>query len=155
MAEAEVVAHDHVAYRQSLAQHLVREVLGAHRRQDLVEVQGRQEVHVQGLDQPRLDPEGREPEGRRVGREEAARVRLEGQDGSGRAQDLGQAAGLGDHLLVATVDAVEIADGDHRPFQCLRYVMIVTQNQHGPPAPSMPAGHPRGGPSLTRPAESV
>ncbi len=140
--ETKVVAHHHVARAQPLAQDPVGEVLRAEVRQRLVEVERHQQVDAQGLDEPRLDPERRQTEGRRVRREEAARVRLEGEDRLRPFQLVGQTPGLRDHFLVAAVDAVEIADRDDRTLQRLRHVVVMAQDLHTSFAPRPLRGSP-------------
>ena len=54
-----------------------------------------------------------------VGREELARMRLEHHGAGALAQFLGKIAGAAEHRLMAAMDAIEIADGEHCAF-CLR-----------------------------------
>ena len=73
------------------------------------------------VEMPGLDPKRREPEGLLRRREHLARVRLEGEHGERRAEGAGNAPAFLDHRAMAQMDAVEIADGDHRaPRVCGR-----------------------------------
>ena len=72
---------------------------------------------VEPLDPELLQPVGarlgrHQAEGRRGGREEGARVRLEGDDAEGRAEPRGGGVGEREHRLVAEVHAVEVAHRD-------------------------------------------
>ena len=68
-----------------------------------------------------LDPERREPEGLIGSRKHLARVRLEGEHGERCPEGAGDSPAFLHDSAVAQMDAVEIADGDHRaPRVCGR-----------------------------------
>ena len=62
----------------------------------------------------RLYAEGREPEGLVGGGQNLTRVRLEREHGERRPEIPGDAPALLDDGTVTQVNAIEIADGDHR-----------------------------------------
>src|SRR6185437_7653681 len=77
-----------------------------------------------------LDAKGRQAERRGVRLEDAARMRLEGEDGVRRVGDTRQRACLGDDELMTEMDAVEIADGDDAAARVRRKPGIVAENVH-------------------------
>src|SRR5579872_6503233 len=102
VAEAEVLADRDVGGAQLANEDVVDEGLGALMREALIERDHDELLHTQGLDQLGLGVEARQELGRGLGAHDAQRVRLEGQDGVVSA----------DHLAVAEVHAVELADRD-------------------------------------------
>ena len=93
------------------------EFLGAQYRQRRVEAQHDRAVEPGGGQEPQLVALVGQPEQRLLRAEEAARMRLEGQRRR-RPAERARALPRGrDHGPVAAVDAVEIADGDHRAAQ--------------------------------------
>ena len=131
MAEDEIVADHDMGDLEPLAQHLDDEGLGALARQLAVEMQHEEMVEADRLELAHLDAKGRQAEGRRVGREEFARVRLEGHHRVAGPELAGMARRGGDHRVVATMDAVEIADRDYRAAGLDRHLVVVTKQSHG------------------------
>ena len=102
VAEAEVLPHAHPLGAEPPDQHVVDEVLRRAARERAVERDHDELAHAQPGDQVGLRVQRRDQLRRRVGRHDRARVRLERQHGVGAA----------DHLAVAQVHAVELADRD-------------------------------------------
>jgi hypothetical protein len=102
VAEAEVLPDRDPVGVEPLDQHTLDELLGRLARERAVERDHDELAHAEAADQVGLDVQGREELGRGVGRDDGARVRLEGEHGVGAADD----------LAVADVDAVELADGE-------------------------------------------
>ena len=103
VAEAEVLAHRHAL--APAAARPARESMnscGPLRRERAVERDHDELAHPEAGDQVGLDVERGQQLGRGVGRHDRARVRLEGEHGVGAV----------DHLAVAEVHAVELADRD-------------------------------------------
>jgi hypothetical protein len=107
------------------------------------------EFDAHRLELAHLEPERRQTENRLVGLEKLARVRLEGQHAMGHAELLGNPRGLADHGLVATMDAVEIAERDHGAAGLDRHFLVMAKDPHRlcgpvgrmPGGPSFPAVH--------------
>jgi hypothetical protein len=88
------------------------------------------EAEIEMLDKQQLDAEPRQfvlfsaergqPERLAAGIEDAARMRLEGQDGGGRAGGAGAVAGLADQRGMALMQPVEIAHRQHRAARVAR-----------------------------------
>jgi hypothetical protein len=110
-AERDVEADGHVLHGEAADQHLLDELAVAEAGHLEVERQQVQQVHAQGLQRAGLLGMGHQLEGRLAGAEQPARVRVEGDHA--QRQLVGQRGfrGLGDHLLVAAMHAVEIAQG--------------------------------------------
>ena len=113
VAEGEIVPDHGVADGEAAHQNLAHEGFGAELGKRLVEGEHDELFDPQRLDEAHLDAERREPEGRQLRTEEAARVRLEGKHGKGCGERARDFSGLGDDRLMAAMNAVEIADGDH------------------------------------------
>ena len=111
-AIAKIVAHQHIARLQGVAEHLLDESLGGQGRKCAVEAEHMQAVDTQQLKGFGFFAQAGQARGRLLGRKEFARMRLETQHAgrqSARARHVLQA---GEHGLVAEVQAVEVADGD-------------------------------------------
>ena len=102
VAEAEVLPDRDLASPRAADEHVVDELLRPLGGERAVERDHHQLAHAEAGDQVGLDVERGQQLRRGVGRDDLARVRLEGEHGVGAA----------DHLAVAEVDAVELADRD-------------------------------------------
>ena len=78
----------------------------------------------------RLGGEGGQAKGRRIGREQAARMGLESQDRPRQAIGAGHMSRLVDHGSVSKVDAIEITDGQGRTPDS-RQVLEIMKDTHG------------------------
>ena len=78
-----------------------------------------------------LDPERREPEGLLRGGEHLARVGLEGEHGERRAEGARDAPAFLDDRAMAQMDAIEIADGDHRAPRVCGRALPMSNDAHG------------------------
>ncbi|WP_036248788.1 hypothetical protein [Methylibium sp. T29] len=118
-AEAEVVAHQHVARLHAAQQHVVDEGLRRLVGEGLVEAQHDDALHAAARQFAELVAQ-RGDARRRLGRgagtrgEEVARMGLEGQHGAEQVAVLGLALEQRQHRLVAAVHAIEVADRDGR-----------------------------------------
>jgi hypothetical protein len=118
-AEAEIVAHQHVAHAQSRHQHVGDEALGRQGREVLVEAQQDHVVDAATLQLEHLVAQRGDARRGEFGlagaaREEVARVRLEGEHAGRHAAMARLVAQQRQHGLVAAVHAVEVADGQRR-----------------------------------------
>jgi hypothetical protein len=134
-AEAEVVAHQHVARPQAVEQHVVDEVVRRARGQAGVEGQHDGLRHAAGGEFAELVAQGADARGRELGPlvdggEVVARMRLEGQHAAGQAALARLGVQERQHGLMTTVDAVEIADGQ-RAGRCHAGMPEPTKNLHG------------------------
>ncbi|MNE04713.1 hypothetical protein D3C80_972540 [compost metagenome] len=115
LAEGEVEADGGVGDAQTFRQDAAGEILVAHPRH--LGVEGDQ---IQTVDAQRGQGAGHlvrrhQAKRRGLGLEQAARMRVEADDGQGRAQTLGGGAGRGDDRLMAPMHPVKGADGHRRP----------------------------------------
>src|SRR6185437_5777328 len=129
MAEDEIIAHHRMAEAQPADQHLVDEGLGAALGEIAIEMEREQQIDAERLDAPRLHAEGGQAKGRVLRPEDAARMRLEGEDGRGHAQAARDRTGLADDPLMAEMDAVEVALRDHRAALAGGHP-VVAENAH-------------------------
>ena len=113
MAEAEVVADHDLAHAEPAREHVVDELGGRLLPEMLGEGEREQMLDAELGEQPRLDPEGREPGRRLLRRQDLARMRLEGDHTERRAEGSGLLARAGDQRAMAPMHAVEVADRDH------------------------------------------
>jgi hypothetical protein len=95
---------------EALVEHLLGEGLVAHCRKLRLEGQHVQALDAERLQRPRLLLQRHEAKGLGVRLEPAAGVRLEGDHAQRRRQRGGGLGGAGDHLLVASVHAIEVAE---------------------------------------------
>ena len=120
-AEREVVTDDDVAGADPRRHHVRDEGRGLASGEGAVEPRDVENLDTEVSEVPCLDAEGCEPEGLVGRRQHLARVRLEGEHGERRPEGAGDALAFFDDGAVAQVDAVEVADGDHRaPRVCGR-----------------------------------
>ena len=136
VAEPEVVADHHERGVQVLDQDVVHELLG----RELGELR-RERDHAEHVDAERLDQLGLAgrlgQHGRvRAGPDHLGRVRVEGHDHRRDAEFSGPVDGVPDDLLVPPVDAVEDADGDHRPAPAARRRLIPPPPLHSVSLPA-------------------
>ena len=113
MAKAEVPADHHVAHPHALQEDLFHEGFGAALGKLPVEMHGHHVVDAKRFQDPRLDAEGRKPEGGLTRLEDLTRVGLEGQNEAGRARRRRRRLRTLQQSPVAQVHAVEVADGHH------------------------------------------
>src|SRR5262249_1568633 len=111
--EDEIVADDDMRRLDALAQDLDDEGLGAAPGHRAVEGEQIEVIDSHRLQMAQLDAKGRKPEGRAIRLEEGARMRLEGEHGARRLEFARKAQGLADHLLMAQMKTVEIAQRHH------------------------------------------
>ena len=78
-----------------------------------------------------LGPKGCESEGLLGGGENLARVGLEGEHGERRAEGARNALTLLDDRAMTQVDAIEIADGDHRAPRVCGRALPMSNDAHG------------------------
>ena len=116
---------------QPLAQHLDDEGFGAALRHRPVEAEQIEIVDADGVELAQLDAEGRQAEGRLVGLEIGPRMRLEGEHAAGRVELARQAQRLADHLLMAEMQPVEIAQRDDGAARFDRDLGVVPEQTHG------------------------
>ena len=91
-----------------------------------------QEVDAEPGDLTLLDPEWGQPERLAIRHEDAARVRLEGQDGRGRAGGAGAVPRLADQRRVPEMQPVEIAHRQHRAARVRRSgIGMADDAEHG------------------------
>jgi hypothetical protein len=122
-AEAEVVADDHMPRAESGDDQVGDELLGTHCAHALVEAQGHQTIDTQGRQGDELFAPARQPGRGPFGVEELLGARLEHEHG-GRTPGFGSAAfERCDHLLMAQMDAVKIADSEHATPMFLRNIV--------------------------------
>ena len=103
-----------MARAQAVVQHGLREFAVGHAREVGVERQDVEDVDAQPLQRARLLVGFHQQKGGLAGAEMDARVRVEGDDAKRAAEFAGGLGGERDHLLVAAVDAVEIAHRHRR-----------------------------------------
>jgi hypothetical protein len=121
-------------------QHLANEIFGAQRSEFTAEMEIIEIGDTEAAEQPGLDAEGGQAEGRGGGLEDAARMRLEGEDGGRRAGLTRQGAGPGDDELMAEMNAVEIADRNGTAARARRKPGIMAEDLHRSPdyRPALP-----------------
>lgn len=112
-AEAEIRAHPDFARMQAIDQQPLHEVLRRKRRDRRVEPQQADRVHTQLAEAVQLAARQLQPRGRRGGREELARQRLEAQRHRRQGQRAGTLDRAGHQRTMAQVQAVEGADAHH------------------------------------------
>jgi hypothetical protein len=127
LAKAEIRAHDHVADAKPTGQHVAGERLGREARETRVEGQ-----FGQHLDAQLLQPVGarlgvHQAEGRGVGGEELAGMRLERHDAKRCAGSPGQV----DHMGMAPVHTIEIADRHRGAAFFGAGKLVVAHDPHG------------------------
>jgi hypothetical protein len=130
MAEDEIVADDRLAQAEPADQHLADEILGAQRGEFEVEMKIVEQRDAEAGQQLGLDAKGRQAKRRGARLEDAARMRLEGEDGVRHVGNSRQLARLGNDELMAEMDAVEIADGDGAAARARRKPGIVAEDVH-------------------------
>ena len=133
LAEEKIIADDDVARCQPLDQHLLDELVGRQRCKRLVERQHHHDIDAQILQALQLQGERRKMEMRLVGLEEFTRVRLEHDHPAGRIQCCRTLEHFRDERLVTAMDAIEVADCQHRAPGLLRHFGRSCNNQHAPP----------------------
>ena len=110
-AETEVVAHQQPARVQAVDQYVAHELIRRLASEMRVEVLHDHPVHALAAQAFQLVAQQRDARGRAVRHEELARMRLEGHDREWQPACVGRRARAGQQRLVATVHAVEVADG--------------------------------------------
>ena len=140
--EVEIIAHHHMTGREAGRQEVADEILRLEIGQRAVEGQHHHEGSTQGLDDALLELRRGQAEDRHGGLEEAARVRLEGDDAPGNAEALGFGAGDIEEFLVAPVNAVEVADRDNGTPQLRRHRAFAGDQTHHIPFMARPARGP-------------
>src|SRR5215472_9274157 len=93
-------------------------------------MQSEEQVDAERLDGLRLGAERGQAKRRIFRPEDPARVRLESEHAMWRALATGDPPGLGDHCLMAEMDAVEIADGDDGAALCGGHA-VMAEDTHG------------------------
>ena len=136
LAEGDVEADRDVGHAQALVQHALGELAVGQVLHLGVERQDVEQVDAQGFERAGLLAGGHQAEGRGVGLEDAAGVRLEADHPQRRAGLLGGAGGERDHRLVPAMDAVEIAERDRGAAVGLGQALPAVDDTHGPQAPS-------------------
>jgi hypothetical protein len=131
-AEAEVLADHDGARRQRVDEHPLDELLGRPRGQIPVEAQDQHGVDTCLEQQVTTLVDRGEPPRRPLRQQHLHGVRVEG-DGDHRqpAECVGSGAGAADHHPVSAVDAVEVADGDHRATEIGRDLVEGVPDAHG------------------------
>jgi hypothetical protein len=137
VAETEIEADHDVAHAEAAGQHVVHELLGRLAQQVFVEGEREQVRDAELGQQARLDPKRREARRRAVGRQDLARMGLEGDHAKRRLKLLRTRTRRLDQGAMPAVHAVEIADRDHLVQGGLRQAPIAAVNLHGG---LMPAG---------------
>jgi hypothetical protein len=123
LAEGIVEADGDVARAEAFVQHGLRELSVAHLGQFRTQRQDVEDVDAQRLERAGLLIGLHQQEGGLARAEIDARMRVQRDDAERRAELAGRLGGQRDHLLVATVDAVEIAHGQGRAAIALRQVL--------------------------------
>jgi hypothetical protein len=130
-AEMKVVADDHVTHPERMDQHLLDECVGLQIRQRAIEGENDGEIKAEFPEQLQLQGQGRQPEVRPLGLKKLARMRLE-HDGAGRNAEFDPLRPRRlEQRPVAPVDAVEVADGQHRAARCAGNLTISVDDLHG------------------------
>src|SRR5262245_18888108 len=119
-------------------------------------MQHEQVVYAHGLELPRLDPEGRQAEGRLIRSKKLTRMRLKGEDGVGGLEVAGLLRRGGNHRLVAAMDAVEIAERNDGAARLHWHFRMMPKQPHGPVSnSSFPRCHSRRRATARAPANAV
>ena len=116
-AEAEVLADEHPAGLQPLNEHPLDERFRRQRGEIPVEALDVRALHPVRRQQLELLAKRREPRGRAIGREELARMRLEGEHAALQAPRARAGEEALQHRLVPAMDAVEIPHGERNRRQ--------------------------------------
>jgi hypothetical protein len=140
VAEAEVLARRDGPDAEPVGERVAHEVLGRLPHQPAVEAKRVEHVHAQLRRELGLAAQGRQPGGGRLGLDDLARVRLEGDDAQGRAELARERRGGGDHRAVAPVEAVEVADRDRRTAHSARRPGARPDDAHGGLSPTRAGG---------------
>lgn len=130
LAEAEVVADDHVADAQAADQDVRDKVPGGRGGEAGVEIQDGKTVDPEGGHEVGLDLERGQAEQRQVGAEVCPGVRFEDHDRHRAGDGRGGPRGRLQHRLMAAVDPVEISDGDGTPATSVRTAGTVAKDFH-------------------------
>ena len=112
--EAEIGAGDDTFHAQALDQHRLDELPRRHLRHGRIEGQDMQALHAQRFQREIAAVRAHQPEGGRLGSEEAARMRIEQGHAEFAARLVRQIARQRDDMPVPQVHAIEIAQRDHR-----------------------------------------
>ena len=129
--EVEVPADHDRADVEPRHQRLFDEFLRRQAGERRVEGQRRRAGEAERAEDVRLDRQRRQAKDDRPAGEIVGRMRLEGEDGGGRAPFGGERQGAGDDRGVAAVDAVEIADRVDRSFESGRRPRRVDRQREG------------------------
>ncbi len=125
LAEAEVAPHHDDLGGQAPRQHFGGERLRGQRGEGEIEaLHAGDERRIHAPDELQLAIEGGEQRRHRAA-QHGARVRREREDGGREAAAARVVGDGGEHRLVATVDAVEVADGDHAPGGAARVLLVL------------------------------
>ena len=127
--EGEIRAAGQVRRAHAPVQHLLHERIGAQQGKGAVERHLVHDLHAERRQRRGALRREREAEGRVVRAEQLARVRLEGQDGEHSAGPRGMDGA--EHVGVAEVDPVEVAQRDRGAAQRLRQAAPVADNLDG------------------------
>ena len=126
-AKTEIRAHHHMRQAQALGQHIAGKLFRLQARQRMVEGQFIKKVDAELFQPMRAGFGIHQTEGGAVACEELARMWLKGQDAQRRvmgARDV-------DHMLMAQMHTVEIADGDAGTPIFGRDILIIAHGPHG------------------------
>ena len=130
VAEAEVLADHDLARAEPAREHVVDELGGGLLAEVVGEGEREQILDPELGQEPRLDPERREPGRRLVGGQDLARVRLEGDHPERRAERPRLLARAGDQGAMTPMHAIEVADRDHPVQGSLRQIPVAPLDLH-------------------------
>jgi hypothetical protein len=130
MAEVKIISHDHMRSLEPFHQNLIDELTRLKIGERAIEIEGQQKISTRCRQEALFQWRRRQRKDRLFGAKEEPRMGLERQNAKRGAGSESPAASRFQQRLMATVNTVEVSNGNNGAMQVRRYPIAAAETMH-------------------------